>query len=79
MLPRSLRLSLCYDPAEAPRCHGPFSDTWKGEYSGRDVAAKVLRVSSKYDLGRLERVGPLPFIVVRRLDPIPYRGSVGRP
>ena len=57
LLPRSLAIPLCYSPTENPLCHGAFADLWKGQYRGRDVAAKTLRVYSKGDVGRIRRVG----------------------
>ena len=57
MLPRSLRIPLCYDPAETPLYRGGFADVWKGRYDGREVSAKVVRVYSASDLERVTRVG----------------------
>jgi len=57
LLPRSLTIPLCYDPSESPLCHGGFADVWKGEHRGQEVAAKVLRIYSKNDPGRVRRVG----------------------
>ena len=42
---------------KSPLCHGGFADVWKGEYRGREVAAKVLRIYSKNDPERIRRVG----------------------
>lgn len=42
---------------EDPLCGGGYANIWKGQYQGREVAAKVLRVFSKNDLARVKRVG----------------------
>jgi len=57
MLPKSLAIPLCYDPMATPQCHGGFADVWKGQYNGREVAAKALRVYSTSDFGRIRKVG----------------------
>lgn len=57
MVPRSLEIPLCYNPAEDPLCHGGFADVWKGRYQDREVAAKVLRVYSRDDPRPIRRVG----------------------
>ena len=41
---------------ETPQSHGGFADVWKGKYMGRDVAAKVLRISMSSDLDRIRKV-----------------------
>jgi hypothetical protein len=47
LLPRSLRqIPPRYDPSERPLNSGGFADVWMGEYEGRKVAVKVLRVYS---------------------------------
>ena len=56
LVPRSLEIPLCYDPEKDPVCFGGFSDVWKGRYRDWEVAAKVLRVRPKDDLGRIKRV-----------------------
>ncbi|KAF9645417.1 hypothetical protein BDM02DRAFT_3101364, partial [Thelephora ganbajun] len=38
-----------------PVYRGGFADVWKGQYHGREVAAKVLRVWKEGDLGRITR------------------------
>jgi len=50
-------IPLCYNPEENPLCHGEFSDVWKGQHQGRDVAAKVLRVYTIDDPGKIKKVG----------------------
>ena len=61
LVPQSLKIPLCYDPSERPVCYGGFADVWKGQYRGREVAAKVLRVHIKSDLRRIRRVGRLRY------------------
>jgi len=56
IVPRSLEIPLCYDPADSPVSHGGFSDVWKGQYNERDVAAKVLRIYTSDDLVWVRRV-----------------------
>ena len=58
MIPRSLVIPLCYDQTGDPLCHGEFGDVWKGNYRGREVAAKVLRVYQTSDLKKVAKVGP---------------------
>jgi len=53
LVPRSLVIPLCYNPAEDPLCRGGFSDVWKGQLHGRDVAAKALRLIQKDDFGKM--------------------------
>ena len=50
-------IPLCHNPEENPLCHGEFTDVWKGQHQGRDVAAKVLRVCTIDDLEKIKRVG----------------------
>jgi len=57
LVPRSLEIPLCYDPNEKPAYHGGFADLWKGQYRGKEVAAKVLRLRPTDDLERVRRVG----------------------
>jgi len=57
LVPRSLEIPLCYDPNERPACQGGFADLWKGQYRGKEVAAKVLRLRPTDDLERVRRVG----------------------
>ena len=57
LLPKSLAIPICYNPMETPQCHGGFGDVWKGEYDGREVAAKALRIYLSSDLVRIRRVG----------------------
>ena len=58
LLPNSLRIPRCYDRSDAPLYCGGFGDVWKGEYQGRHVAVKVLRVYSTSDFFKVTSVGP---------------------
>jgi len=58
LLPRSLRIPLCYDRSDTPLYRGGFADVWKGEHQGRQVAVKVLRVYSTSDFYKVTSVGP---------------------
>ena len=64
LLPKSLAIPICYDPMETPQFHGGFADVWKGEYNGKEVAAKALRVSMKSDLDRIRRVSVCETVIV---------------
>ncbi|KAF9643195.1 kinase-like protein [Thelephora ganbajun] len=55
ILPKSLAIPLCYNPMEIPQTHGGFADVWKGQYNGREVAAKALRVSLTSNFDRIRR------------------------
>jgi hypothetical protein len=37
-------------------CRGGYADVWKGEYQGRPVAAKVIRVYSTTDWNKIRKV-----------------------
>ena len=56
MLPRSVQIPLCYNRMDAPRYHGGFAEVWKGEYQGREVAVKVLKVYVTSDLVKITKV-----------------------
>ena len=63
LVPKSLRIPVCYDSTENPQCSGEFSDVWKGSYDGREVAAKVLRVYVTSDLKAIKKVVYLVLLV----------------
>ena len=52
-----MQIPLYYNRTEGPRHQGGFSDVWKGEYEGVEVAVKVLRVYPKSDFVKIKRVG----------------------
>jgi len=56
-LPRSLQIPLSYDRSNNPLYRGGYTDLWKGEYQGLDVAVKVLRVYSTSDFDKITSVG----------------------
>jgi len=59
LLPGSLQIEVCYDPAAIPHSRGGFADVWKGEYQGLEVAVKVLRTDKRSDLQKIARVSCL--------------------
>ena len=57
LLPRALEIQALYDRTGAALYRGGFADVWKGEYCGRDVAVKVIRMYSTSDLQKMTAVG----------------------
>ena len=57
LLPRRLEITLCHDPTSIPLCHGGFADVWKGQYDGREVISKVLRVYQTSNFEWIKKVG----------------------
>jgi hypothetical protein len=57
LLPKSLKIPLCYDRSDTPLYHGGYADVWKGEHEGLKVAVKVLRVYSTSDFEKITSVG----------------------
>jgi len=57
LLPSSVQIPLCYNRMDSPRYHGGFAEVWKGEYQGREVAVKVLKVYVTSNLAKIRRVG----------------------
>ena len=53
LLPRSLKIPVCYDRTGTALYRGGFADVWKGQHCGRDVAVKVIRTYSDDDLQRV--------------------------
>ena len=53
LLPKTLMVPACYDRTGIPLYRGGYADVWKGEYCGRDVAVKVMRVYSNSDLRKI--------------------------
>ena len=60
LIPRALIVPICYDRTGHPLYRGGFADVWKGGYSGRDVAVKVMRMYSVSDLEKITKVGSGP-------------------
>ena len=80
LLPKTLKIPVCYDRTVVALYRGGFADVWKGEHGGRDVAVKVLRTYSNSDLQKILGVGLRLFSLSARLctDRAPCRGSVRR-
>ena len=57
LLPRTLKIPVCYDRTGTALYRGGFADVWKGQHCGRDVAVKVIRTYSDDDLQRVIGVG----------------------
>ena len=53
LIPRALKVPICYDRNGHALYKGGSADVWKGEHCGRDVAVKVLRVYSTGELQKL--------------------------
>ena len=53
LLPRALKIPVCYDRTGVALYKGGFADVWKGEHDGRGVAVKVLRMYSNSDLQKI--------------------------
>ena len=57
LIPSTLKVPICYDRNGHPLYKGGCADVWKGEYCGRDVAVKVLRIYSTSNLQEIINVG----------------------
>ena len=53
LLPKALKIPICYDRTGPPLCSGGNADVWKSEYCGRDVAVKVIRTYAKSNLQKM--------------------------
>ena len=53
LLPRALKIPVCYDRTGTAMYRGGFADVWKGEHCGRDVAVKVVRTYSNIGLKKI--------------------------
>ena len=62
LLPKPLKIPICYDQASTALYRGGFADIWKGEYCGQDVAVKVMRTYLHNDLQKV--VGVSGWIVL---------------
>ena len=65
LLPRTLKISTCYDRTGVASYRGGFADVWKGEHRGRDVVVKVLRTYLNSDLQKIIGVGCGPCLFPR--------------
>ena len=57
LLPGSIQIPSCYDRSDEALCSGGYADVWMGEYEGRKVAVKVLRIFMTSDLNKTTSVG----------------------
>ena len=75
-----MRIPVCYDRTSVPLYRGGFADVWKGNYCGRDVAVKVIRIYSTSDLRKVAGVSyRLDSLSARRCtDSALCRGSARR-
>ena len=80
LLPRALKIPVCYDRTGVASFRGGFADVWKGEHHGRDVAVKVIRTYSNSDLEKIVGVSRRLFSLFTRMytDGAPRRGSARR-
>ena len=53
LLPRTLKIPICYDRTGVASYRGGFADVWKGEDCSGDVAVKVLRTYLNSDLQKI--------------------------
>ena len=53
ILPKTLRIPVCFDHTAYPLYRGGYADVWKGEHCGRDVAVKVIRTYSRSKLKKI--------------------------
>ena len=80
LLPKALKIPICYDRTKIPSYRGGYADVWKGEYCGQEVAVKVIRTYSNSDLQKIVGVSHLPCSISTylRADSAPRRGSAKR-
>jgi hypothetical protein len=53
LLPRALKIPVCYDRTGTALYRGGFADVWKGQHYGRAVAVKVIRTYSNDNLQKI--------------------------
>jgi len=53
LLPTTLKTPISFERTGDALYRGGFADVWKGEYRGRDVAVKVIRIYSNSELQRV--------------------------
>jgi len=75
LVPTSLEVPLCYDPATTPQCHGGFGDVWKGQHNGQEVAAKALRISLSTDMKSTRKVSS-PRLTVSISEPTELHAEI---
>ena len=79
LLPRTLKMPICYDRTGTASYRGGFADVWKGKHCGQDVAVKVIRTYSDDDLQKIVGVSYCPYSFSGFLTLTwPIRGSAGR-
>jgi serine/threonine-protein kinase TNNI3K len=69
-------MPLCYDRSEDALYSGGYSDVWMGEYDGRKVAVKVLRIYTTSNLRKVTSVGrsfSFPIANIKLLIPTAQR------
>ena len=78
LLPKALMIPVCYDRTGVALYRGGFADVWKGDYCGRDVAVKVIRIYSTSDLQKVIGVSCRLYSARTRADDTMCRGSARR-
>ena len=75
-----MHITVSYGKTGSALYRGGFADVWKGEYSGRDVAVKVIRTYSDSNLQRMMGVSfSFPYLsVCRCADRVLCRNSARR-
>jgi hypothetical protein len=53
LLPRALKIPVCYDRTGVAPYRGGSGDVWKGNHCGRDVAVKVIKTYSNSNLQKV--------------------------
>ena len=56
LLPSTFQIPLCFDQSERAPYSGGYADVWVGDYLGRKVAVKVLKVYSTNDFNKITSV-----------------------
>jgi hypothetical protein len=56
LLPQSVQIPICYDQKSPPLAYGGYSEVWKGQYKGCEVAVKVLKVYEPSEVDAITRV-----------------------
>jgi hypothetical protein len=80
LLPKALKIPICYNRIDIPLYRGGYADVWKGEYCGQEVAVKVIRTYSNSDLQRIVGVSdsPCSLSIYPRADNALRRGFARR-